>query len=207
MQNNALDHLVAQFVRLPGIGHKTARRLAFFILKMEAAEAGKIAQAIIDAKARLSFCRVCNNLTEQEICSICARPDRDTQKMLVLDEPSTLHAIERTGEYKGLYHVLLGMVAPLSEMAAATTAQATQRLVERIKKEGITEVIIATSPNMDGEAVALYLAREIRSLGAKVSRIACGIPVGADLEYADEVTLARSLSGRREMTGLSGEVG
>jgi len=205
MQNIALDQLITQLARLPGIGPKTARRLAFFIIRMEAAEAGKIAQAILDAKTQLSFCRVCNNVTEQEICSICARPDRDPRKLLVLDEPSILHAFERTGEYKGLYHVLLGRVAPLSEVAAAMTAQATQRLIERIKKDGVTEIIIATSPTTDGEAVALYLAREVRPLGVKVSRIACGIPVGADLEYADEVTLARALSGRKEMTGLPGD--
>ncbi len=198
-QADTLNHLVTQLMRLPGVGRKTAQRLAFFILKMDAAEAGKIARAITDAKERLAFCRVCNNITDMEICAICANPSRDTQKVLVIEEPSTLHALERTGEYKGLYHVLLGMIAPLSAAHVETTAQATEKLIGRLRKEGITEVILATSPNMDGEAVALYLTREIKPLGIRVTRIACGVPVGADLEYADEVTLARSLHGRHDM--------
>ena len=196
-QKGIFAHLIEQLMELPGIGRKSAQRLAFYILKMSPEEAKKIGQAIIDVKDRLSFCRICNNITEGEICSICASPNRETHKVVVVEEPSTLYAIERTGEYKGLYHVLLGALSPLS--GAASPDLTIKNLIERLEKGGISEVIIATNPNIEGEATAIYLARLIKPLNIKVTRIACGIPVGVDLEYADEVTLIKSLEGRREI--------
>lgn len=196
-QKGIFAHLIEQLMELPGIGRKSAQRLAFYILKMSPEEAKKIGQAIIDVKDRLSFCRICNNITEGEICAICASPNRETHKVVVVEEPSTLYAIERTGEYKGLYHVLLGALSPLSGNASPDLT--IKNLIERLEKGGISEVIIATNPNIEGEATAIYLTRLIKPLGIKVTRIATGIPVGVDLEYADEVTLVKSLEGRREL--------
>lgn len=196
-KKGVFPHLIDQLMVLPSIGRKSAQRLAFFILKMPSEAAKEIGQAIIDVKDRLSFCEICNNVTEGTICSICANPNRMTQKILIIEEPSTLYAIERTGEYKGLYHVLLGAIAPLS--ASESMAETVNHLMERLKKGGIVEVIIATNPTIEGEATAIYLSRLIKPLGITVTRIACGIPVGIDLEYADEVTLVKSLQGRREI--------
>lgn len=200
-QQGIFNHLIEQLMALPGVGRKSAQRLAFFILKMETEKAKKIGQAIIDVKERLAFCKICNNITEHEICVICLSPRRDTQKVLVIEEPSTLHVIERTGEYRGLYHILLGALAPLPGVKAAPPS--IQNLIERLEKGGVTEVIIATNPTIEGEATAIYLTRIIQPLGVKVSRIAFGIPVGIDLEYADEVSLVKSLQGRREIEKLS----
>ena len=196
-QKGIFAHLIEQLMELPGIGRKSAQRLAFYILKMSPEEAKKIGQAIIDVKDRLSFCRICNNITEGEICAICASPSRETNKVVVVEEPSTLYAIERTGEYKGLYHVLLGALSPLSGNASPDLT--IKNLIERLEKGGVSEVIIATNPNIEGEATAIYLTRLIKPLNIKVTRIATGIPVGVDLEYADEVTLVKSLEGRREL--------
>ncbi len=200
-QQGIFDHLIDQLTALPGVGRKSAQRLAFFILKMTISEAKKIGQAIIDVKDQLAFCQICNNITEYEICTICSSPKRDTQKVLILEEPSTLHIIEQTGEYKGLYHILLGAIAPLP--GHKTAAPSIQNLIERLKKGGITEVILATNPTIEGESTAIYLTRLIQPLGIKVSRIAFGIPVGIDIEYADEVSLVKSLQGRREIEKLS----
>lgn len=196
-QKGIFSNLIEQLMELPGIGRKTAQRLAFYLLKMPAEEAKKIAWAIVDVKDKLSFCAICNNVTEGEICSICASPNRETQKILVVEEPSTLYAVERTGEYKGLYHVLLGALSPLS--GPSSSELTIKNLIERLEKGGVSEVIIATNPTMDGEATAIYLTRLIKPLNIKVTRIAFGIPVGIDLEYADEVTLIKSLEGRREI--------
>ncbi len=197
MMEKVFSHLIDQLMLLPGIGKKTAQRLGFYILKMETGAARKIGQAIIDVKEKILLCKSCSNIAERDLCSICANPGRDSQKILVVEEPNILYAIEKTGEYRGLYHVLHGTYSPVSD--GRMPERTIQGLVERLKNGGITEVIIATSPNIDGEATALYLAHLIRPSGTKVTRIACGIPVGADLEYADEVTLAKSLGGRREM--------
>lgn len=196
-QTGIFAHLIEQLMELPGIGRKSAQRLAFYILKMPSEEAKKIGQALIDVKDKLSFCGICNNITEKEICSICASPNRETHKVIVVEEPSTLYAIERTGEYKGLYHVLLGALSPLS--GSVSPDLTIKNLIERLEKGGVSEVIIATNPNIEGEATAIYLTRLIKPLNIKVTRIACGIPVGVDLEYADEVTLIKSLEGRREL--------
>ena len=193
-----LERLIDELKRLPGIGRKTAQRLAFFLLKMSAEEARGLAQAILDVKERLRFCRWCNSVSEEEVCRFCADPRRDRTRILVVEEPSTLFAVERTGEYKGLYHVLLGALAPLDGRGPSDIKA--QSLLDRLKQGETKEVIIATNPTIEGEATAIYLMRLIKPTGVKVTRIAYGIPVGVDLEYADEVTLIKSLEGRREMT-------
>jgi recombination protein RecR len=192
------ETLIEQLMQLPGVGRKTAERFAFFILKMPSEPAKKIATAIIDSKEKLLLCKVCNNLTEEETCRICQNGSRDHQKILVVEEANTLAAIEKSGEYKGLYHVLHGTCSPLSDNEGGHTVKG---LIERVRSEAnpILEVILATSPNMDGEATALYIARLIKPFGVKVTRIACGVPAGSDIEYADEVTLVKSLEGRREV--------
>ncbi|MBI3611564.1 MAG: recombination protein RecR [Nitrospirae bacterium] len=193
-----LDRLIDELKKLPGIGRKTAQRLAFFLLKMSVEEARGLAQAIIDVKERLRFCRWCNNVSEEEVCRFCADPRRDRTRILVVEEPITLFAVERTGEYKGLYHVLLGALSPLDGRGPSDIKA--QSLLERLKQGETKEVIIATNPTIEGEATAIYLTRLIKPTGVKVTRIAYGIPVGVDLEYADEVTLIKSLEGRRELT-------
>jgi recombination protein RecR len=194
---NPLDRLIDELRKLPGIGRKTAQRLAFFLLKMPAEEAQGLAQAVLDVKERLRFCRWCNNISEGEVCRFCADPLRDRTRILVVEESSTLFAIERTGEYKGLYHVLVGSLSPLDGRGPAEIKA--QTLLDRLKLGETKEVIIATNPTIEGEATAIYLTRLIKPTGVKVTRIAYGIPVGVDLEYADEVTLIKSLEGRREL--------
>ncbi len=193
------EALIEQLMQLPGVGRKTAERFAFFILKMPSESAKKIATAIIDTKEKLFFCRVCNNMTEEETCRICQSSARDHQKILVVEEANTLAAIEKSGEYKGLYHVLHGTCSPLTDHEGGNAA--VKGLIERVRNESnpILEVILATSPNIDGEATALYITRLIKPFGVKVTRIACGVPAGSDIEYADEVTLVKSLEGRREV--------
>lgn len=193
-----LDRLIDELKKLPGIGRKTAQRLAFFLIKMSAEEARGLAQSIMDVKERLRFCRWCNNVSEEEVCRFCADPRRDRTRILVVEEPSTLFAVERTGEYKGLYHVLIGSLSPLDGRGPSDLK--VQSLLDRLNQGDAKEVIIATNPTIEGEATAIYLARLIKPTGVKVTRIACGIPVGVDLEYADEVTLIKSLEGRRELT-------
>jgi len=198
VSQNLLDRLIDELKRLPGIGRKTAQRLAFFLLKMPAEEARGLAQAILDVKERLRFCRWCNNVSEEEVCRFCADPRRDRTRILVVEEPSTLFAVERTGEYKGLYHVLVGSLSPLDGRGPSEIKA--QSLIDRLTAGEVKEVIIATNPTIEGEATAIYLTRLIKPTGVKVTRIAYGIPVGVDLEYADEVTLIKSLEGRRELT-------
>ncbi|MFQ5456325.1 MAG: recombination mediator RecR [Nitrospirota bacterium] len=189
--------LIRELMRLPGIGNKTAQRLAFFILKMSEKNAKSIAQSIIDVKDKLLFCKSCNNISEKEICEICSAPDRDRKKILVVEEPSTLYIIEKTGEYKGLYYVLLGAISPLDGIGPSEIKG--KELINRLRDSEIEEVIIATDPNIEGETTAIYLTDMIRPLGISVTRIAYGIPVGIDLEYADEVSLIKSIEGRRQM--------
>ena len=167
------------------------------MLKMPAEEAKGIAQAIINIKDKLTFCSVCHNIAEGSLCEICLDPRRDRQKIIVVEEPSTLHAIERTGEYRGLYHVLLGTLSPLDGIGPADIKG--KELIDRLQESPAQEVIIATGPNIEGEATAMYLTKLIKPLGIKVSRIAYGIPVGIDIEYADEITLIKSIDGRREL--------
>ncbi|OGW64218.1 MAG: recombination protein RecR [Nitrospirae bacterium RIFCSPLOWO2_02_FULL_62_14] len=192
-----LAQLIRELVRLPGIGHKTAQRLAFYLLKTEKDEALRLADAIRAVKDGLTFCSQCRNIAEGELCEFCRDPKRDRTKILVVEEPSTLYAVERTGGYRGLYHVLLGALSPLDGVGPADIRA--QDLEDRLKQGGIDEVILATNPTIEGEATAIYLTRLLRPYGVRISRIAYGIPVGVDIEYADEVTLIKSLEGRRDL--------
>lgn len=192
-----LAQLIRELVRLPGIGHKTAQRLAFHILKAEREESMRLAEAIRAVKDGLTFCRQCRNISEGDLCEFCRDPKRDRAKILVVEEPSTLYAIERTGGYHGLYHVLLGALSPLDGVGPADIRA--QDLADRLKEGGVEEVILATNPTIEGEATAIYLTRLLKPHGVRVSRIAYGIPVGVDIDYADEVTLIKSLEGRRDL--------
>jgi recombination protein RecR len=192
-----LDELVRELAGLPGIGRKTAQRLAFHILKQPREDADRLVQTIRAVKERLGLCRQCRNIAEGELCDIFRDPSRDATRVVVVEDVTTLYALERTGGYKGLYHVLAGALSPLDGVGPADIK--TQDLVDRIAQSKVEEVIVATSPTIEGEATAIYLSRLIKPLGIRISRIACGVPVGMDLEYADEVTLIKSLDGRREI--------
>jgi recombination protein RecR len=192
----AVDNLVAQLTRLPSIGQRTAQRLAFHLLQVPKDEALALAHAIVDVKERVRFCDECGNLTEEQLCSICLDPRRDRTLICVVEQPVDLISLERTHEFRGLYHVLGGALSPLDGVEPGDLRIAD--LLRRVEEEGVLEVVLATNPNMTGEATAGYLADRLRDR-VKVTRLASGLPVGGDLEYADEVTLGRALSGRREM--------
>jgi recombination protein RecR len=192
----AIENLVAQLTRLPSIGQRTARRLAFHLLQVPKEEATALAEAIIDVKERVHFCNECGNLTEEELCSICLDQRRDRHLLCVVEQPVDVVSLERTHEFRGLYHVLGGALSPLDGVEPRDLRIA--ELLQRIDKGGVEEVVIATNPNMTGEATASYIADQLRGR-ARVTRLASGLPVGGDLEYADEVTLGRALEGRREM--------
>ncbi len=190
-----LARLIGELARLPGIGPKTAARLAHYLLKVPAAEAEALSAAILEVKAKLFHCSSCNSITAVDPCRYCSDPQRDRTRICVLEEPFNLEPIERTGEYHGLYHVLMGALSP--HRGIGPDRLAIPGLLERL--EGIEEIVLATNPNVEGEATALYLARLLKSRGIKITRLAFGMPVGGDIEYTDEVTLGRSLAGRREM--------
>ncbi len=196
MISPAVDNLVAQLTRLPGIGTRTAQRLAFHILRSPKDEAGALAAAIAEVKERVRFCRECGNLTEDEVCAICLDARRDHSVICVVEQPVDVVSLERTAEYRGLYHVLGGALSPLDGVDPGDLR--IDELLRRVEANGVAEVVLATNPNMTGEATAAYLADRLRGR-VRVTRLASGLPVGADLEYADEVTLGRALSGRREM--------
>ena len=192
-----LMRLSRELVRLPGIGQKTAQRLAFHLMKTEKEEAIRLAEAIREVKEKISFCTQCRNIAEGPLCDICLDPKRDTSSILVVEEPSTLHAIEQSRAFRGLYHVLYGALSPLDGVGPADIR--THDLENRVQQGEIKEVIVATNPTIEGEATAIYLTKRLKPLGVKVSRIAYGIPVGMDIEYADEVTLLKSIEGRRDL--------
>ncbi len=192
----AVDNLVAQLTRLPGIGSRTAQRLAFHLLQVPKQEALALAEAIQDVKDRVRFCRECGNLTEEEVCAICLDTRRDHATICVVEQPVDLLSVERTAEYRGLYHVLGGSLSPLDGVEPEHLR--IDELLHRVERNGVREVVLATNPNMTGEATAAYLADRLRGR-VRVTRLASGLPVGGDLEYADEVTLGRALTGRREM--------
>jgi recombination protein RecR len=196
-QQGLLARLIKELVRLPGIGQKSAQRLAFHLMKMEREEALRLADAIRSVKEGLAFCRQCRNIAEGDLCEFCLDPKRDRTRILVVEEPSTLYAIERAGAYRGLYHVLLGSLSPLDGVGPSDIRA--DELVDRVKTGGVEEVILATNPTIEGEATAIYLTKLLKPLGTRVSRIAYGIPVGTDIEYADEVTLLKSIEGRRDL--------
>jgi recombination protein RecR len=193
----ALEDLIKEFKKMPGIGLKTAQRLSFYVLRISKQEADKLAKAIIQVKELIGHCSVCGNITEQDPCEICANPKRDHEIICIVEEPKDILAIEKTGEYHGVYHVLMGVISPLDGIGPENLR--IDSLVKRIKSSGIKEVIIATNPNVEGEATATYLSRLLKPLGTRVYRIARGLPVGSELEYADEVTVTKALEGRVEM--------
>lgn len=192
-----LEVLVEQFAKLPGIGRKSAQRLAFHVLNSSEADASKFAEAIINAKKLVKYCNVCQNITDSEVCSICNNPKRDSSVICVTESPKDVISIEKTNEYHGLYHVLHGAISPMDDIGPNDIKIA--ELLKRLESDEVKEVIMATNPTIEGEATAMYIARLIKPLGIKVTRIAHGIPVGGDLEYADEVTLTKAMEGRREM--------
>jgi recombination protein RecR len=190
--------LIEALQRLPGIGPKSAQRLTFFLLKRPAEEVRELSEALVAVKERITYCRTCFNVTDEDPCRICTDPARDRGLICVVEEPNDLLAMERTGEYRGRYHVLLGALSPLDGIGPEDLK--VRDLLARIDAGDVTEVILATNPNVEGEATAIYLARLLRPLGVKVTRIARGLPVGGDLEYADQVTLSKALEGRREIS-------
>ncbi len=196
MLSPSVDNLVAQLTRLPGVGTRTAQRLAFHLLRVPKDEALALASSIEEVKERVRFCRECGNLTEDELCAICLDARRDHSLICVVEQPVDLVSLERTHEYRGLYHVLGGALSPLDGVEPEHLRIA--ELLRRVERNGVQEVVLATNPNMTGEATASYLADRLRG-HVRVTRLASGLPVGGDLEYADEVTLGRALTGRREM--------
>jgi len=192
-----LARLIVEFKRLPGIGQKSAQRIAFHVLRAAREDAEHLAQAILDVKDKLGLCRVCNNISEEDLCQFCRDPHRDPRVVCVVEEPPNIVGIETTRQFEGRYHVLHGALSPLRGLGPESLR--IKGLVERIGEGEIQEVIVATNPTVEGEATAVYLARLLKPLGVKVSRIAMGIPVGSDLEFADEVTISKAMEGRREM--------
>lgn len=195
MYDGALQDLIDALGRLPGIGPKSAQRIAFYVLSRPKAEAELLAQALIDAKEKIRFCTKCGNIAQEEFCPICRNPKRDQAVICVVEEAKDVGAIERTRSYRGLYHVLGGAIDPINGIGPEQLRL--RELLSRLSGDTVQEIIIATNPNIEGEATATYLTRTISPLGLKVTRLASGLPVGGDLEYADEVTLGRALEGRR----------
>ena len=195
MEIEALTHLSEQFGKIEGIGRKTAMRMAYAVLGFSDEEAQEFADAIIEAKQRIHLCPVCQNLTDRDVCNICSDLDRDTSVICVVEDPRAVQSLEKVREYRGLYHVLHGVISPVSGITPDKLKL--KELLGRLEGE-VSEIIVATNPTVEGEATALYIARLIKPLGIRVTRLAHGIPMGADLEYADEITLYRALEGRRE---------
>jgi recombination protein RecR len=191
-----LVRLIEELQRLPGIGPKGAQRLAFHILRTPREQTDRLVAAVRDVKERVTYCSICNNITDADPCAFCSNGARNHQMICVVEEPQNVTAIERTREFKGVYHVLMGALSPLQGIGPDDLK--IKGLLTRLQ-DGVSEVILATNPNVDGEATAIYLARLLKPLGVKVTRIAMGVPVGSDLEYADEVTMHKSLEGRREV--------
>ncbi len=204
MYAEPVQRLIDELARLPGIGPKSAQRVAFHLLKVSASDAQRLSEAISEVKAKVRLCRLCFNVSDQELCEFCRDPRRDGGLVCVVQDPPDIVAIERTREFKGLYHVLQGAISPIEGIGPEDLR--VSELLERIKappegRPGVQEVIVATNPNIEGEATAMYLARLLTPLGVRVTRPASGLPVGGDLEYADEVTLGRALEGRRRIEG------
>jgi recombination protein RecR len=194
-----VQSLIDELGRLPGVGPKSAQRIAFHLLKLPDEDAFRLARSITEAKEKVSFCRRCFNVCEGEECGICADGRRDATLVCVVEEPRDVVAVEKTGEFRGRYHVLQGAISPLEGIGPDQIR--VRELLARLGAEAIAEVILCTNPNIEGEATAMYLARLLKPLGIRVTRIASGLPVGGDLEYADELTLGRALEGRRELEG------
>lgn len=197
MYSETVNKLINQFEKLPGIGHKTAVRLAFYILESPEPVAKEFSEIILKAKQSVKFCSICYNLTESSPCEICSNAKRDETIICVVENVKDVIAMEKTHEYKGKYHVLHGSISPMNNITAGDIK--IKELLERLKDDSIEEVILATNPTVEGEATAMYISRLIKPLGIKVTRIAHGIPVGGDLEYTDEITLIKALEGRTQM--------
>lgn len=189
--------LIDEFTKLPGIGRKTAQRLAFHVISLSVEEADKLSNAIISAKRNVRYCNVCTNLTDMDTCSICKDHTRDNTAICVVEDPRDVVAMEKTKEFRGFYHVLHGAISPLDGVGPEDIN--IKELLARVGEGDVKEIILATNPNIEGEATAMYISRLLKPMGIKVTRIAHGIPVGGDLEYADEVTLTKALEGRREL--------
>jgi len=192
-----LARLITEFKRLPGVGQKSAQRLAFHVLRVPREDAQRLADSILDVKDKLGLCAVCNNIADSELCQFCSDSNRDSSIVCVVEEPHNIVGIESTRQFQGRYHVLHGALSPLRGIGPESLK--IKGLVERIGQGEIQELIVATNPTVEGEATAVYLARLLKPLGVKVSRIAMGIPVGSDIEFADEVTISKAMEGRREM--------
>ena len=193
----SMKALIEEFSKMPGIGPKTAQRLAFYILRASKAEAEALSRAVIKVKESVRFCRACNNLSDEELCGICKGQSRDRSLLCVVEEPGDIITIEKAGNFNGVYHVLLGSLSPLDGIGPS--ALKIKELLDRVKKERFKEIIIATDFNTEGEATALYLLKVLKNSGAKLTRVAYGIPVGSDLEYADQATITKAFEGRREV--------
>jgi recombination protein RecR len=193
----SLQQLIDQFKRLPGIGGKSAQRLAFHILRTPREDADRLCEAIRQVKDRVTYCTICNNITDVDPCGICADESRDRRSICVVEEPQNVNVVEKTGGFRGTYHVLMGAISPLSGVGPDDLK--IKGLLGRIGVDSIDEIILATNPTVEGEATAIYLARLLKPLGVRVTRIAMGIPVGSDLDYADDLTMTRALEGRREL--------
>jgi recombination protein RecR len=194
-----LARLIDEFHKLPGIGPKSAQRLAYYLLRMPAVDAQALAAAILEVKERVTLCSICMNVTEVDPCRVCSDDRRDKATICVVEEPLDILALERSHAYEGLYHVLHGAISPMEGIGPEDLKMT--ELLQRLRSDEVTEIILATNPNLEGEATAMYLTRLLKPLGVKVTRLARGLPVGGDLEYADDVTLARALEGRQEMQG------
>ena len=191
--------LIEEFHKLPGVGPKSAQRLTYYLLRMPASEARALAEAILEVKERITFCSTCQNVTDANPCRICSSERRDRGMICVVEEPLDILALERSGSYQGVYHVLHGVISPMDGIGPEELK--IEELLGRLRSDEVAEVILATNPNLEGEATAMYLTRLLRPLGVKITRLARGLPVGGDLEYADDVTLTRALEGRQEMQG------
>ena len=192
-----VNRLIDQFKKLPGIGTKSAQRLAFFVLKMNLTDATELAETILEVKRTIRRCSVCNNLTDVDPCQFCSHPNRSDRVLCIVEESNNILAVEKTHQFSGRYHVLMGSISPLKGVSPDQLG--IPSLLQRLQNGTVEEVIVATNPNVEGETTALYLSRLIKPLGIRVTRLALGLPVGGDLEYADEVTMAKALEGRREL--------
>jgi recombination protein RecR len=197
MYEGPIQELIDELSRLPGVGPKSAQRLAFWLVKAPPEDAKRLAQVIVQAKERIAFCRECGNVAEGDLCRICRDPGRDVTTICVVEEPKDASTIEKAGVIKGRYHVLGGAISPLDGVGPDDLR--VQELLDRVARDHVTEVILAMNPNLEGNATAMYVAALLKPLGVTVTRLASGLPVGGDLEYADEVTLGQALEGRREM--------
>lgn len=193
----SVENLINEFRKLPGIGPKSAKRIVFYLLKLQNSDVSKLSQALTEMKEKVNICKTCYNLTEEDICSICRDQSRDRKKICIVEEVSDLIIIEKTGEYRGLYHILGGLLSPIENIGPREIR--IPKLLERIKADNTEEVIMALNPTVEGESTAMYIKKILSPIGVKITRLASGLPVGGDLEFADEVTIGRAISDRREL--------